>query len=309
MRIGVHLPLMDFGAGCLSLEELLLYTQTAADLGFTTLAANDHLLYSTPWLDGPTVLAAVLSRSRDMTLATTVSLPAVRGPVPLAKALTTLDLLSGGRMRVGLGPGSSRLDYDAVGLDFDQRWGRLEESVAMLRALWSVDTEPFTGNHYDSGGIAPRPLPKWPGGPPVWIGSWGSPAGLRRVAKLADGWLASAYNTTPQNFARNLDVLGHELDRRGRSTSNFPNALATLWFYITDNHAEADRIIHERLGPATHLPEPILRERVAVGPAEDFAAKLAEYQAAGALEVLIWPVTDEVRQLVRFCQEVRPSLR
>lgn len=309
MRIGVHLPLMDFGEGCLDLEELLLYSRTAADLGFTTLAANDHLVHSAPWLDGPTVLAAVLSRSRDMTLATTVSLPAVRGPVPLCKSLTTLDLLSDGRLRVALGPGSSRQDYDAVGLDFDERWGRLEESVAMLRALWSVDRQPFIGDYYASEGIAPRPLPKRPGGPPLWIGSWGSAAGLRRVARLADGWLASAYNTTPQKFALSLDRLGRELDRRGRSASEFPNALATLWFYLTDDPAEADRILRHQVAPATHLPEPILRERIPIGPAENLATMLEGYESSGVQEALIWPVADEVRQLVRFSEEVRPLLR
>src|SRR5204863_393510 len=83
--------------------------------------------------DGPTALAATVERSGDLTLATTISLVSLRGPVPLAKTLAALDVLSGGRLIAGVGPGSSRLDYDAVGAPFDERWPRFEQAVRALR--------------------------------------------------------------------------------------------------------------------------------------------------------------------------------
>lgn len=89
-------------------------------------SANDHLVFQTPWLDGPTALASIIERSGKMTLATTVSLAVLRGPVSLAKTLAALDLLSGGRLIAALGPGSSRHDYEAVGIPFDERWKRFE---------------------------------------------------------------------------------------------------------------------------------------------------------------------------------------
>src|SRR6478752_6125885 len=98
---------MDFGGTGFGLPHLLDYVDAATDLGFGTLAVNDHMLFATPWLDGPTALAAVASRSGSMRLATTVALPVVRGPVPLAKQLAAIDVLSGGRLEAGLGPGSS----------------------------------------------------------------------------------------------------------------------------------------------------------------------------------------------------------
>ncbi len=76
MEFGAHLPLMDFGGNPFTLDHLVEYASTAADLGFRALSANDHLVFSVPWLDGPTALAAVISHSGDMTLATTVALPA-----------------------------------------------------------------------------------------------------------------------------------------------------------------------------------------------------------------------------------------
>jgi alkanesulfonate monooxygenase SsuD/methylene tetrahydromethanopterin reductase-like flavin-dependent oxidoreductase (luciferase family) len=194
--VGVHLPLIDFGGNPFTLAHLVDYTRAAADLGFVALAVNDHLVFDAAWLDGPTALAAVLAASGTMTLATTVALPVVRGPVALAKALGAIDRLSGGRLVVAVGPGSSAQDYAAVGIDFTERWARLDDAIGALRALLRPGSEPFAGRWYPTAGIDLRPTPAQPDGPPIWVGSWGSDAGLRRVARLADGWLASAYNTT-----------------------------------------------------------------------------------------------------------------
>ena len=201
MDFGAHLPLMDFGGNPYALEHLAGYAETAARLGFSALSANDHMVFSVPWLDGPTALAAVIGHSGTMTLATTVSLPVIRGPVPLAKTLAAIDRLSQGRLVVAVGPGSSQQDFDAVGLDFAERWARLDESIGALRALWRVGAPPFVGRFYSTAGISLDPHPIREEGPPIWLGSWGSEAGLRRTARLADGWLASAYNTTPTLFA------------------------------------------------------------------------------------------------------------
>jgi alkanesulfonate monooxygenase SsuD/methylene tetrahydromethanopterin reductase-like flavin-dependent oxidoreductase (luciferase family) len=132
MDLGVHLPLMEFGDQGQWLARLQATVDAARAGGFTTVSANDHFIFSTPWLDGPTALAAVLERSGRLTLATTISLVALRGPVPLAKTLVALDVLSGGRLIAGVGPGSSRRDYDAVGIPFDDRWSHFDEAVTIL---------------------------------------------------------------------------------------------------------------------------------------------------------------------------------
>jgi alkanesulfonate monooxygenase SsuD/methylene tetrahydromethanopterin reductase-like flavin-dependent oxidoreductase (luciferase family) len=124
MDFGVHLPLMDFGGQRYDLAHLSVFTKTAAELGFEAVAVNDHLLFAVPWLDGPTALAAVIGDSGKMTLATTVALPVVRGPVVLAKTLAAIDILSGGRLIAAVGPGSSAADYDAAGVAFEERWPR-----------------------------------------------------------------------------------------------------------------------------------------------------------------------------------------
>lgn len=308
MDFGVHLPLMDFGGHPYTLDHLVDYTETAARVGFRALSVNDHLVFGVGWLDGPTALAAVLSSTADMTLATTVALPVLRGPVPVAKALGAIDRLSGGRLVVGVGPGSSEQDYAAIGIDFAERWARLDEAVGALRALWQSDGTPFTGRFYSTTGIRLDPPPWRPGGPPIWIGSWGSPAGLRRVAHLGDGWFASAYNTAPELFAEAWETLGELLAAAGKDPATFPNALATMWCYITDDDVEADRVLRERVAPAVHRPEAILRARLAIGAAEQVAEKLVAFAEAGAQRAFIWPIADEKNQLERFAAEVRPAL-
>jgi alkanesulfonate monooxygenase SsuD/methylene tetrahydromethanopterin reductase-like flavin-dependent oxidoreductase (luciferase family) len=306
VEFGVHLPLMDFGGHPYTLEHLIAFTKTAVELGFSALSVNDHMVFPVPWLDGPIALATVMEHSGEMTLATTVALSVVRGPVPLAKTLGAIDRLSRGRLHVAVGPGSSPDDYAAVGLDFSERWPRFEETIGVLRALWRPGSAPFVGRFYSTEGLSLLPRPANPDGPPIWVGSWGSDAGLRRVARLADGWLASAYNTTPELFSHAWEALRSKLADQGRVADTFPNALSTMWCYITDDRAEADRVLRERVIPAVHRPEEMLRERLPIGPPELFAEKLVAFAKAGVQRVFIWPVADELHQLERFWNEVRP---
>lgn len=308
MDYGVHLPLIAFDGRPWSLRRLLEYTETAESLGFAAVSANDHLLFSRPWLDGPTALAAVLAATGRMDLMTTVSLPVVRGPVSLAKSLAAIDLLSGGRLIVGVGPGSSARDYAAVGIPFEERWKRLDEAVRALRALWGEES-PFKGEFYSTEGISLEPYPARRSGLPVWIGSWGSEAGLRRVARLGDGWLASAYNTTPEAFAGARRRLGDHLRAAGKDPDRFPDAIATMFFHVTGDRATAKRIVRDALSPTLGRPETELSQRLLVGPAAECAEKLIAYRKAGAGRLLIWPVEDELRQLATFREEVVPLVR
>jgi alkanesulfonate monooxygenase SsuD/methylene tetrahydromethanopterin reductase-like flavin-dependent oxidoreductase (luciferase family) len=224
MDAGVHLPLIDFSGGGFSYRRLAETVDAARACGFGAVSANDHFLFSAPWLDGLTALAAVIERSGGMKLVTTVALAALRGPVPLAKALSALDVLSDARVIAGVGPGSSRADYDAVGVPFEQRWQRFDEALQLIKAMLQPATAGSDGA--PAGSLLPPPRPGR--GIPVWIGSWGSRAGMRRVARAGDGWLASAYNTTPEAFTAAMEVLGGELDSQQRPSGDFPNALVTM---------------------------------------------------------------------------------
>ena len=289
MEFGVHLPLISIAGERRSLEDLLAFTETARDLGYTHLCANDHLVFSRPWLDGPTALAAVLAHSGRMTLATTVLVPVLRGPAATAKILAAIDLLSGGRLLVGLGPGSSARDYELVGVPFEERWTRLEESVQTLRAYWRADDVAFEGASYSTAGFTLLPTPAQRPGPPIWIGSWGSEPGLKRVALLADGWLASGYNTTPEQFAKAWSDVGVALAACGRDVARFPNGIATMWCYVTENRARADAMLADVLAPMLNRPVEQLRAVLPIGTAEECAEGFWRFTRGGATRLPVAP--------------------
>ena len=308
MKLGLHLPLMEFGDEGLSLGRVQSAVDAARECDFASVSANDHFVFSTPWLDGPTALAAVAERSGDLTLATTISLVPLRGPVPLAKTLAALDIISGGRLIAGVGPGSSKRDYDATGVPFDDRWKRFDEAVTVLRALIRGGPSPQATSYYPLPEAELAPPPLQDGGIPLWIGSWGSEAGMRRVARLGDGWLASAYNTTPELFASGCELLAGELRKQERDADGFPNALVTMWTWVTEEPAERDRVLNEVLGPLLNRDPEELRERVCVGPAEHCAELLSRYAEAGCEEVFVWPLGDEQRQIELVAGEVAPRV-
>jgi alkanesulfonate monooxygenase SsuD/methylene tetrahydromethanopterin reductase-like flavin-dependent oxidoreductase (luciferase family) len=308
MEFGVHLPLLAFRGQAFSLSRLVDYVETAEQLGFTTLCANDHLTFSRPWLDSITAMAAILTKTRHMTLLTSVVLPVVRGPVPLAKSLAALDVLSGGRLITGVGPGSSPQDYALVGIAFEERWKRFEEAIRLLRSLLQRDALPFTGQFYTSPATPLEPFPALEQGVPIWIGSWGSEAGLRRVARLGDGWLASAYHVTPASFADALARLHQSLHQVGREKDSFPHALGSMFYYVTEDRRLAEELLVGVLSPTLGRPVELLRERLPIGPAAECAEKLRKLQEAGARKIFLWPVEDELGQLRRFHEQVLPLL-
>jgi alkanesulfonate monooxygenase SsuD/methylene tetrahydromethanopterin reductase-like flavin-dependent oxidoreductase (luciferase family) len=295
--LGVHLPLMQFGEERLSLGRLGKAVDTARECGFAAVSANDHFIFQTPWLDGPTALASMIERSGPMTLATTVSLAVLRGPVALAKALAAIDILSGGRVLAAVGPGSSKRDYDLVGVLFEERWRRFDEALVVLRALLRREPPPEL-----------TPGPCQPGGIPVWVGSWGSNAGLARVARSGDGWLASAYNTTPERFAAARVRLERALEDRDRDPRGFPSAVATMWTWVTDDRAERDRMLTGVLAPLLQRDPDALRGQLCIGPVEHCAELLSRYAGAGCGRAYLWPLGDEPRQLELIASEVAPRI-
>jgi alkanesulfonate monooxygenase SsuD/methylene tetrahydromethanopterin reductase-like flavin-dependent oxidoreductase (luciferase family) len=237
-----------------------------------------------------------------MRLSTSVTLPVVRHPAVVAKTLTTLAALALGPVVGGLGPGSSRLDYDAVGIAFDERWARFDEALPLVRAL--VRGEPVTSGKYYPGEfrLAPTPDPL----PSIWFASWGSDRRLAGMARAADGWFASAYNATPEQYAETRGRLDAHLLRAGRAPDSFPDAVATTWLYVTENEREAEHIRVDVLAAALNRDPERLRH-LPIGSSQHCAEALAAYAAAGADEVLIWPVRDSLRQLER-CAAVAASI-
>jgi alkanesulfonate monooxygenase SsuD/methylene tetrahydromethanopterin reductase-like flavin-dependent oxidoreductase (luciferase family) len=277
--IGIHLPQLVERPTRAAVADAVECAVAAEGLGFDAVSVNDHVVYHSPWLDGPALLAAAAARTTTIGLATTVLLPAVRGAAVSAQTLEALHLLSGGRLIAGLGAGSHRGDYDVCGLPFERRGAAFEEAVIAVRE-------------------------RCPAGPPIWIGSWGAPSALRRVARLADGWVASAYAASPATFGERWTRMRDLVAAEGRDPAGFRNIVATLFFYIDDDPLVAEGVIARRLAPALGKAPADLLPLCAYGTAEHVRERIDEYAAAGAQQIHLWPAVDPLGQIEALAETV-----
>jgi alkanesulfonate monooxygenase SsuD/methylene tetrahydromethanopterin reductase-like flavin-dependent oxidoreductase (luciferase family) len=286
VRFGAHLPIAGFSLRLPEPGAIAEFAETAEALGFTTICANDHLVFPVPWVDGLTALAVAAGRTSHVRLMTTAALLAVRGAAPLGSALAALQHLSNGRLTAAVTPGSTRADYEAVSLDFDARWSRFEQEIPRLREFLD------------------RTLAE--AAPPIWLASWGSKAGLRRVARFGDGWLASAFHATPEHLSDCIVYLRDRLLASGKEPARFPVALATMYLHISEDRAELRSVRDLVRSPAA--TSAALGERLLIGTPEDCVSRLRRLEAVGISEVFVWPLRDEIAQLRLFADEVAGRL-
>ncbi|MCB9133962.1 MAG: LLM class F420-dependent oxidoreductase [Anaerolineales bacterium] len=225
MKIGIVFPQIEFG----STDPLALrdYGQAVEALGFTHLLAYDHILGANPdrpggWT-GPytyanpfiepfllfTYLSAVTTR---LEFASGVIILPQRQTALVAKQAATLDVLSNGRLRLGVGLGWNEVEYTALNENFHTRGKRIEEQVEVLRLLWTQELVTYDGrwHHIPDAGLNPMPVQR----PiPIWFGGHHDTV-LRRVAKMGDGWMPGF--RTAADARPTLDTLAHYLEEAGR---------------------------------------------------------------------------------------------
>lgn len=183
MKLGVILPQYEIG---LDSGALRAFAQAVEDLGYQYLVAFDSLCTENPWHEPLMFYAFLAGWTQKLELATGVIVAPSRQTLLLAKQAASLDVLSGGRLRLGLGVGENKQEYRAMNADFQARGSHLEEQIDVLRALWTQPTVTFEGkwHHLSEVHMPPLPLQR----PiPIWLGGWAE-AVLRRVGRLGDGW-------------------------------------------------------------------------------------------------------------------------
>lgn len=148
---------------------------------------------------------------------------------------------------------------------------------------------------------------RWDGGA-LRIGSWPSEAGLRRVARLGDGWFASACNTTPEAFHAANDSLSQQVRAYGRAADGFPSAPVTLWTCTAADAREAERIQRELLAPLLKRDPDVLRDQLCIGRPEKCAELLSSHARAGCERVHLWPLADESQQIEPTATAVLPAV-
>ncbi|MFI6742103.1 LLM class flavin-dependent oxidoreductase [Nonomuraea sp. NPDC050451] len=207
-KIGYLLPTRDWTVlGNHDLSALIDQAKLAEELGFDSVWAGDSPV-TRPRADALMMLAAAAATTNRITLGTAVLLPALRHPLLLAHQLATLDGIADGRLIVGMGGGfahpNTEAQFEAIGVGFKRRISRMEESIDIMRRLWTGETVSHQGGHFTFHDVTLAPKPVQPGGPQIWLPGSGERA-LRRAARLADGWLP--YPPTQKAYAEDLNVL------------------------------------------------------------------------------------------------------
>ena len=214
MRIGISLPVRELQG---DLEAIKAFAQTADELGYTHLRVPDQVLrLDSGYVHEPlTLLAYVAALTQKIELVPSVVVLPSRQTVLVAKQAAELDVLSGGRLRLGIGVGPSAEEYQALGADFQTRGDRCEEQMRLLKQLWTQPRVEFDGrwDRVSEAGLNPlpvqRPIPLWIGAQSVPI-----PRIRRRIGRLADGWFVLC---TPEEFpAIQADIL-NAAETAGRS--------------------------------------------------------------------------------------------
>ncbi len=281
--------------------------ELAEALGFDSVWVGDHVLWHTPAPDPAVLLGALAARTSRVRIGSGVMLAALRPPIVIAKQAATLDLLSGGRFVLGVGAGGENpAEFAAAGIDVHQRGRRLDETIAICRALWSEPLVTFSGRHYALHDLRFDLPPATPGGPPIWVGGR-SPAALRRAGRLGDGWLAFAVD--PERFVAGWRAVCDEAERAGRDPAQLTPALQ-LWCQFDENADAA----HAALAPAIEafyrVPFARFEPYCIVGDAQAWRRRLQAFVDAGVRHFNLIPAAGEVAlQLAQIAEQVLPAFR
>jgi alkanesulfonate monooxygenase SsuD/methylene tetrahydromethanopterin reductase-like flavin-dependent oxidoreductase (luciferase family) len=280
MEYGLLLPTGDaqLRAGG-SVPRLVDIAVRAERLGFDSVWVGDSL--SRARVEPLTLLAAAAQATQRVTLGTAVLIPAYRHPVQAALTISSLDLLSGGRVVIGVGagfPGLSEHEFDLVGVPFATRFSHLDDVVTLWRELWTGNPGSFTGRVLRYDWLPRVPRPATPGGPPIWLGGI-TPAALRRAGRRYDGWLP--YPPDSADYASALASL-----RAVAGTRLVTPALFATVF--VDDDVPRGREALERYCQANYqLPLDVVGQIQVMMTGPELVAQLARYVDAGARHVLL----------------------
>jgi len=215
MRVAVEFPLAAQRWGT---DAVLDLARAIEDVGYDEIDLFEHVTVGHPipgrsetrqaapeLLEPLVTLGAISAVTRRIGLGTGVLVLPQRQPALVAKQVATLDVLSSGRVRLGVGVGWQRSEYESLGVPFEERGRRIDEAITLMRRYWTESSVTFRGHFYRAEAMGMDPKPVQPGGPPIWLGG-DSEAALRRVGRLGDGWMAmpdsdEAVLTAPQNLA------------------------------------------------------------------------------------------------------------
>jgi len=264
------------------------FLRRAEELPFVSAWCIEQVIGTIPVLESVTALAYAAGITKRLRLGIAVLLINQRNPVELAKSLSSLDVLSNGRLIVGVGLGASTRLYPAYGLAPEARVARFRENLELMKRLWTEDRVTLQGRFSQLNNIPMEPKPMQKPRPPIWFGGHAE-AALRRAVELGDGYMGAG-SSPMDEFLQAIKILPPGFPRAKRLYVAVGDALPRLrdWF-----------------GAFYHKAE--MADQVAVwGTPSQIAAEIGRLKDAGVGHVLLNPVFDEEEQMERLAKEVLP---
>jgi probable F420-dependent oxidoreductase len=219
------------------IDETIAEAQLAEACGFDSCFFGEHHQDADGFLPSPLIVAtAVAARTTRLRVGTSVILLPLHHPVRVAEDVITLDLVSRGRVTLGVGIGYQPADFEAFSVPMEERMTRFEESVEILRLCWAGEPFSYRGRHFTLENVRIRPRPFQRPGPPLWIGA-SVPAAARRAGRVADGFVGTP-STSLDNATRLADIYTHAAREAGRE----PEVVQMRDAWVAATRAEADAV-------------------------------------------------------------------
>lgn len=305
MRFAIAIP-QFYADGEFEPDRFRAYMGRAEELGFESAWTQESVLGASAQLaplEAMTYAAACTSRLR---LGCVVFVTPLHSPVHLAKALSTLDQLSQGRLEVGVGTGGKARPFAAFGITPDRHISRFVEGLALLKALWTQPRVTFDGEFWQLKDAAMEPKPAQKPHPPIWFGANTAPA-LRRAARLGDGFFGAGSSPTA-SFADQVGIVREALAEAGRDPATFPIA-KRIYIAVDDDPGRARTRINDAMERIYGRRVPSIEAAAVAGAPADCVREVNAVAEAGAEMILFTTVFDQAEQMERLAAEVMPHVR
>ncbi len=304
MRFAIAIP-QFYSDGEFDPAAFRAYFARVEELGYHSAWTQESVLGSSPQLAPVEAMTYAAACTERLRLGCVVFVSTLYSPVHLAKSLSTLDQLSGGRIEIGVGTGGKGRPFAAFGVDPKRYVARFTEGIDLMKALWTEPRVTFDGEFWQLKDAAMEPKPVQKPHPPLWIGAAG-PTAVRRAVRLADGFFGAGSASTAA-FADQVGVVRQALAESGRPARDFP--IAKRVYIAVDENAGRAR---ERIDAAL---ERIYGHRVAsieaaavAGTPADCVREVRAVAEAGAELILFTPLFDQAEHAERLASEIIPQL-
>lgn len=312
LKFGAPIPQV-FLDGQVNMQLVRDSLRLAESLGFDSAWTQDQVIGDVPLLESVSLMTYAAACTEKLRLGVSVIVFPIRNAVQLAKSISSLDHMSGGRVSlgIGLGPPSQAANfYRSFGTDYSERVRRFNEGVEVMRALWTRPSVTIDGEFYQMEETMMEPKPLQKPHPPLIFGGQ-HPDALKRAARLADEYMGAGPTTT-RAFAGHVSLLRGYLEEQDRDPEQFPVS-KRVYLHVDDDASSAKTVLDEFFAdryPWMIQSNPDFVADICVwGPPEQCAEGLEEVVKAGAEMIVLNPIRDFVPQIQRLGSEVLPLLR